>query len=204
GLAATDCATFRRPATLLPAVSSVNHRLGSGFGSNRPILSVNRALGKHKMNHPLLYEINTRCWLRELSAQLGRTVSLGSVPDEEFERWRNLGFTHIWLMGVWPIGPRSRAVVLAEPSLRHALGQALPDWKEQDVSGSPFAVADYTVASELGGDLELKLFRSKLHDRGLRLLIDFVPNHLGIDHPWVVERPELFVQIPDDVPETFL
>ena len=28
------------------------------------------------MTHPILYEINTRCWLRELSDQLGRPVTL--------------------------------------------------------------------------------------------------------------------------------
>src|SRR6266566_538506 len=75
------------------------------------------------MAHPLVYEINTRCWLRELAAQLGSNPDrsgLGSVPDSEFERWRNLGFTHIWLMGVWPTGPRSRAAALAEPTCRRS------------------------------------------------------------------------------------
>ena len=158
------------------------------------------------MAHPLVYEINTRCWLRELAARLGGSpgsVGLGSVPDSEFERWRDLGFTHIWLMGVWPTGPRSHAVALADPSFRRSLADTLPDWKEEDFAGSPFAVADYTVARELGGELELKKFRKRLHAHGLGLLLDFVPNHLGLDHPWIVERPELFVQVPDPAPETF-
>ena len=157
------------------------------------------------MAHPLVYEINTRCWLRELAAQLGRNsgrIGLGSVPDDEFERWRKLGLTHVWLIGVWPTGPRSRAAALAEPAFRRALSDTLPDWTEEDVSGSPFAVADYTVAPELGGELELKKFRKRLHAQGLRLLLDFVPNHLGLDHRWVTERPELFVQVPDRAPET--
>src|SRR3989442_3180400 len=158
------------------------------------------------MAHPLVYEINTRCWLRELAAQLGRnpdSPGLGSVPDAEFERWRDLGFTHIWLMGVWPTGPRSRAAALADPSLRRSLSETLSDWKEEDFAGSPFAVADYTVAHELGGELALKKFRKQLHARGLGLLLDFVPNHLGLDHACIIERPELFVQVPDPAPETF-
>src|SRR6266511_3009762 len=87
---------------------------------------------RHGMAHttaqPLVYEINTRCWLRELAAQLGRDPDgsgLGSVPDSEVERWRNLGFTHIWLMGVWPTGPRSRAAALAEASFRRSLSDTL-------------------------------------------------------------------------------
>ena len=157
-------------------------------------------------DHPLVYEINTRCWLRELAAQAGGnpdSPGLGSVPDAEFERWRNLGFTHIWLMGVWPTGPRSRAAALADPSSRRSLSGTLSDCKEEDFAGSPFAVADYTVARELGGELALEKFRKQLHAYGLGLLLDFVPNHLGLDHPWIAERPELFVQVPDPAPETF-
>src|SRR5580765_7463110 len=155
-------------------------------------------------DHPFVYEINTRCWLRELAAQLGGDsggAGLGSVPDAEFARWRDLGFTHIWLMGVWPTGPRSRASALV-PSLRHSLSDTLTDWKEEDFAGSPFAVADYTIARELGGEPALKKFRKQLHAHGLRLLLDFVPNHLGLDHAWIVERPDLFVQVPEPAPET--
>src|SRR5438552_10357811 len=158
---------------------------------------------RHPMKSPLVYEINTRCWMRELSARSGRSVSLGTVPDAEFDRWQKLGFTHVWLMGAWPTGPRSRAAACADGSLRRAITGALPDWQEEDFAGSPFAVADYTVARESGGELELKKFRKKLHARGLRLLLDFVPNHLGLDHRWVVERPELFVQVPHQAPGTF-
>ena len=160
----------------------------------------------HIMTDPFVYEINTRCWLRELAARedgkSGR-VGLGSVPDAEVERWRTFGFTHIWLMGVWPTGPRSRAAALENESFRRSLTDTMSDWKEEDVPGSPFAVADYRVARELGGELELQKFRKQLHSHGLRLLLDFVPNHLGLDHPWVIERPELFVQVPDPAPETF-
>ena len=37
----------------------------------------------------------------------------------------------------------------------------------------------------------------------MKLLLDFVPNHLGFDHPWTVERPQLFVQNSEEVPGTF-
>ena len=64
------------------------------------------------MPEPLLYEINTRCWLSELSRREGRKISLANIPEDEFKQWERFGFTHIWLMGVWTSGPRARAEAL--------------------------------------------------------------------------------------------
>jgi hypothetical protein len=155
------------------------------------------------MSHPLLYEINTRCWLRDLSEKSQGTVTLANVPDSQLAVWQKLGFTHIWLMGVWTTGPRSRAEALNSLQLRDAYSQVLPDWTDADVSGSPYAIADYKVALALGGEAGLNLFREKLHRHNLKLVLDFVPNHLGLDHPWVKERPELFVQSATEVLGTF-
>jgi hypothetical protein len=83
---------------------------------------------------PILYEINTRAWLRELSERAGRRINLSDIPDSEIERWQKLGFTHIWLMGVWQVGPQVRA---------EALKHWESDWRkeipssEQEVEGSP-------------------------------------------------------------------
>ncbi len=87
------------------------------------------------MNHPILYEINTRCWLRELSEQQGGKITLGNVPEAEFARWRRLGFTHLWLMGVWTTGPRCRALDLKSRSLQETFNKMLPGWTEDDVPG---------------------------------------------------------------------
>jgi hypothetical protein len=156
------------------------------------------------MPDPLLYEINTRCWLRTLSERNGTTVALANVPDSEIAGWRKLGFTHVWLMGVWTTGPRSRAEALKSPELRRSYDEVLPGWTEADVAGSPYAIGDYQVPSALGGEAGLKEFREKLRQQGLKLVLDFVPNHLGLDHPWVRERPELFVQSTAATPGTFV
>lgn len=144
----------------------------------------------HTNIFPLVYEINTRCWLHELAAGSNKPLTLAEIPESEFEHWRSLGFTHIWLMGVWQVGPLTRA-----HSLKHraslAQGEALP---ARAIVGSPYAIAGYTAAPSLGGDTALKHFRDKLHAHGLKLLLDFIPNHLGLDHPWLMERPELFVR----------
>jgi len=154
-------------------------------------------------HHPLLYEINTRCWLNEFSTQAGTEIHLGNVPEEEFLRWKRLGFTHIWLMGVWTTGPRARRHSLNDPGLRQKYSEVLPDWQERDVLGSPYAVAEYRVAIRLGGEAGLRRFRERLCEQGLKLILDFVPNHLGIDHDWIVERPELLVQTSAHAPESF-
>ncbi|HOX59884.1 MAG TPA: alpha-amylase family glycosyl hydrolase [Candidatus Paceibacterota bacterium] len=156
------------------------------------------------MTSPLLYEVNTRCWLRALSELSSTRITLANVPESEFFRWQQFGFTHIWLMGVWTTGPRARAEALRHPELRKAYDQVLPGWKEADVAGSPYAIGDYEVPEALGGEVGLAAFRRKLGEHGLKLLLDFVPNHLGLDHPWVWERPELFMQSPGQVPGTFL
>lgn len=155
------------------------------------------------MIHPLLYEVNTRCWLHRLSTEQGRAVTLGDVPDEEIDRWHTLGFTHIWAMGVWTVGPRCRAQALENPFLQHRFNQILPGWRKDDVSGSPYAIADYEVSAELGGAAGLKSFRRQLNARGMKLLLDFVPNHVGLDHRWVNDKPEMFVQSPKEAPGTF-
>jgi len=155
------------------------------------------------MASPLLYEINTRCWLRELSESSGQPVTLANVPEEQLQHWLRLGFSHIWLMGVWTSGPRSRAAALAHTGLRQNYSEALPGWQEADVGGSPYAVADYQVSRTLGGDAGLSKFRDRLRAHGLKLILDFVPNHLGLDHPWLSERPDLFVQSPVEAPGFF-
>jgi hypothetical protein len=153
--------------------------------------------------NPRVYEINTRCWLRDLSEAAGAPVTLASVPESEFARWAQLGFTHVWLLGVWTTGPRSRAAFLEHPHTAGSLRDILPDWRPDDVPGSPYAVAEYRVPDALGGEEGLRQFRARLHRHGLRLLLDFVPNHVGLDHRWVHERPELFVQSRARLPETF-
>jgi hypothetical protein len=160
-------------------------------------------LSEFSLVHPILYEINTRCWLRELSQQRAEPITLANVPDAEFVRWQSLGFTHIWLMGVWSSGPRAQAHALADPGLRKSYSEALPDWQLEDVGGSPYAISAYEIPHALGGEAGLEQFREQLKAHGMRLVLDFVPNHVGLDHPRVQSQPELFVQSPSERAETF-
>jgi Alpha amylase, catalytic domain len=155
------------------------------------------------MQHPLLYEINTRCWLCALSEELGRSATLETVPDSAFEQWKQLGFTHIWLMGVWTTGPKSRSHALHNPHLRRRYAEILPGWHEGDVLGSPYSISHYEVPVALGGDAGLQSFHRRLNEHGLKLVLDFVPNHVGLDHPWVESWPELLVHSSTKLEGTF-
>jgi hypothetical protein len=152
---------------------------------------------------PLVYEINTRCWLRELSDSGGTPITLATVPDSEFQRWWQLGFTHVWLMGVWTTGPRSRAVALAWEDVSRTFNHSGQQFRETDIAGSPYAIAEYRVSTALGGEDGLRMFRQKLHQYRIKLLLDFVPNHVGLDHRWLKEHPEFFVQGREKAPGTF-
>jgi hypothetical protein len=155
------------------------------------------------MTLPLLFEINTRCWLRALSDRLGRPVTLATAPEEEIASWQRRGFTHVWLMGVWATGPKTREVALTQPDLRAQSAAAFGKGGEERIVGSPYAVADYTVAESLGGAEGLRQFRAKLRQHDLQLVLDFVPNHVGLDHHWLTEKNSLFVRSPTQRPETF-
>ena len=70
----------------------------------------------------------------------------------------------------------------------------LPDLREEDIAGSGFAITGYTVHQNLGGDAALARLRERLRQRGLKLMLDFVPNHMGLDHPWIEDHPDYFIQ----------
>ena len=146
-----------------------------------------------KTDHPLLLQINTRVWLHEVSGRTGRPVSLAAMPEEELDRIAQAGFNWVWLMSVWKTSDASRQIALTHSKWRTAFESTLADLKADDICGSGFAVSEYSVADNLGGDGELALLRRKLADRGIRLMLDFVPNHTGLNHPWIDTDLDFFM-----------
>jgi glycosidase len=146
-----------------------------------------------KPRYPSLYQINTRVWMTTLSQTLGRAATLDDVPDSELDRLAAMGFDWVWLLSVWRTGPAARQVSRTNTEWRHEFEETLPDLREEDIAGSGFAITGYTVHPNLGGDAALARIRQRLRERGLRLMLDFVPNHTAPDHPWVQEHPEYYV-----------
>jgi hypothetical protein len=142
---------------------------------------------------PTVYEINTAVWLQRLGRGGGRPVELGEVPGSEWDVLAALPIDAVWLMGVWQRSPAGRTIALAEPSLITAYRVALPDLRDDDVLGSPYCVRDYVVDERFGGPDGLAVARQQLAERGLALILDYVPNHVATDHPWVTDRPACFL-----------
>jgi glycosidase len=148
---------------------------------------------KPRTKHPTLYELNTRICLTGLSQKLGRAATLADLPEAELDRLAELGFAWLWLLGVWQTGEIGPRISRELPELRRSYAEMLPDFGDDDISGSPFAIASYTVSRDFGGDGALAELRSRLQDRGIRLMLDFVPNHTAIDHPWARQHPDYYV-----------
>ncbi|OYT71353.1 MAG: alpha-amylase [Chloracidobacterium sp. CP2_5A] len=116
----------------------------------------------------LLYEINAR-----LNGQ-----RFAEITDAQLSRYAALGFDALWLMGVWAIGPEGVAM-----SKRYA----------PDFVGSPYAISDYQFNPELGDEADFGALRARARRHGLRLILDFIPNHFARDTPLIMTRPELFM-----------
>ena len=141
-----------------------------------------------------VYELNVRTWRTERSAELGRPATFDDFDHDQLDRLIEDGFTWIYLLGVWPSGPLSAGMSRQDAHLRYYLNSVLSHFSDADISGSPFSVQSYQVAAELGGDEALARLRSRAQAGGLSLMLDFVPNHIGLDHPWTATNPEFCVQ----------
>lgn len=127
---------------------------------------------------------STLVWLDQLARRHGRAITrLDQVPDEELARLAAFGINALWLIGVWERSAASRLI-------KRLAGNP-------DAAASAYALHDYSIAEELGGEDAWRGLRDRAAAHGIRLASDMVPNHVGIDSPWVTEHPEWFLQRED-------
>ncbi|RPJ52104.1 MAG: alpha-amylase, partial [Acidobacteria bacterium] len=138
--------------------------------------------------------INTCVWLRELTQAYRNCATLATVPGEQWDAIADLKVDAVWFMGVWERSPAGIAIANQNQGLLADFRRALPDFRAEDNVGSPYCVRNYVVDHQLGGPDGLAVARAELAKRGIKLMVDFVPNHVAPDHPWVTDHPEYFVQ----------
>lgn len=144
--------------------------------------------------YPLIYEINSWVWLHELGIGLKDQVTLATVPEKEWDAIAALNVDAVWFMGVWERSPAGIEIAMRNPGLLEDFRRALPDFFADDNVGSPYCVRDYVVDPHLGGPEGLAIARAELAKRGIGLILDFVPNHVAPDHPWVTHHPDYFIK----------
>jgi glycosidase len=126
---------------------------------------------------------STYVWLAQMSRQYGRRIArLDEIPDEELATLARRGLNSLWLIGVWE---RSRA----SKTIKQLCGNT-------DAVASAYSLFDYTIAEDLGGEAAYVNLRDRAFRHGIRLASDMVPNHMGIDSPWVIEHPDWFISRP--------
>ncbi|MBK8254688.1 MAG: alpha-amylase [Polyangiaceae bacterium] len=146
-----------------------------------------------------IYQVNTATWLHSLSAQANLPITLADIPDSAVDLISQLGVNCVWLMGVWERSPAGRQIALTHPDLQKEYTRALPNVQPSDVAGSPYCIRGYSVDPMFGTAADLASFRKRLANRGMKLILDFVPNHVAVDHPWVETHPEYLLQALPEV-----
>lgn len=116
------------------------------------------------------------------------------TPENFFFNQEILAADAVWLMGVWAPSKASVSICKNHEGLGHEFRKTLPDLQESDLIGSPYAVYEYKPNPIIAEhSLELKQFRYKLNTIGKNLILDFVPNHMAIDSPYIDQYPDLFL-----------
>jgi hypothetical protein len=142
---------------------------------------------------PRLLEISAWPWLERLSRAEQRRVTLGDVSAAHWDAIAGRRVDWVFLMGVWRRSAIGVELARSDVGLRAEYDRALPGWTDADVAGSPYCIAAYEPDHRMGGWAGLDAARRELRARGIALMLDFVPNHTGFDHPWIAARPERYV-----------
>jgi glycosidase len=124
----------------------------------------------HPAIHPVwimqgnIYEVNVRQYTPE---------GTFDAFAKHLDRLKEMGVQTLWFMPLNPISKVGRKGVL----------------------GSYYAVSDYTAINpEYGNSNDWKQLVNKIHEKGMKVLIDWVPNHTGADHKWLRTHPDFYVK----------
>jgi glycosidase len=111
-----------------------------------------------------IYEVNVRQYTKE---------GTFNAFAKHLDRLKAMGVQTLWFMPINPISKVDRKGTL----------------------GSYYAVSDYTgINPEYGTIADWKKLVKSIHQKGMKVIIDWVPNHTGGDHHWLKEQPDFFVK----------
>ena len=91
----------------------------------------------------------------------------------ELDRIQAVGANVIWLMPIYPLGVKN--------------------WK--DPLGSPYSVRDYrAIDPAYGTAADFQALVDSVHARGMKLILDWVPNHTAWDNIWITAHPDFYAR----------
>ena len=110
----------------------------------------------------VIYQVNVR--------QFSQEGTFAAV-EPQLDRLAALGVDILWLMPIHPIGVEGRKGTL----------------------GSYYAVQDYCAVNPEFGTLEdFDHFLAAAHEKGFKVILDWVANHTGRDHAWTREHKDWY------------
>ncbi len=141
------------------------------------------------LKNPKLYEVNTRIWIK----QFGENITFSKIPISYFQELSAKGITIVWLMGIWKTCDDLIEECCFSEGLVTSYTKSLKDWNKEDITGSPFAIDDYVVNPKLGTKEELLELKAELNKLGIKLFLDFIPNHFAASSQLIKTNPEIFL-----------
>ena len=151
------------------------------------------------MNYnPSIYEINTRVWLKQFCKDNGNAL-LADVPNSYWDQFEKYGVDYIWLMGVWKTCDNIVEKYCFDENLVKSYDKALKGWKKQDVIGSPFAIDVYNISPHVGDMKSFQNLKSYLNKKGIKLILDFVPNHFSAGSSLIRINPGIFLSVSKEI-----
>lgn len=148
--------------------------------SNKEIESIAQ-VSDAMMENAVIYEANIRQYSKE---------GTFNAFTKDIKELKKLGVKVIWLM---PINPISKVKRKATDG---SFTSEIEDEKERNkYLGSYYSVSDYkAINPEFGNKDDFKKLIETAHSNGIYVIVDWVPNHTGWDHPWIFEHPEWYTQ----------
>ncbi len=135
--------------------------------TNVPIAGYSEVVNQEWVKNAVIYEVNIRQYTPE---------GTFNAFAEHLPRLKSLGAEILWLMPIYPIGQMNRKGEL----------------------GSYYSVKDYKRINPEFGDLDdFKALVRKVHEQGMHIIIDWVPNHTSWDNILTLEHPDYYKTTED-------
>jgi Alpha amylase, catalytic domain len=122
----------------------------------------------------------TRCAIYEVNVRDFSAAGTLRGVTEGLGRIQAAGADVIWLMPIYPVGIVGRKGPL----------------------GSPYAVKDYyAINPAFGTAADLHALVRAAHARGMKVILDWVPDHTAPDNPWITQHPDYYYRDSAGRPE---